>query len=105
MTLEALAPDLWVARRPLRPPVGDIGARMTVIRLRDGTLLLHSPVALDTKLHRALDELGAVRWIVGPNKAHHLFLGAYADAFPPRTTVRRAGTRRKTDRPDVSARP
>lgn len=80
--LEPLATDVWVARRPLRIAVGDIGARMTVLRLPDGSLLLHSPVQLDPALERALRELGPVRWIVGPSKAHHLFLGDHVKAFP-----------------------
>jgi hypothetical protein len=79
--LQSLAPDLWVARRPLRIAVGDVGARMTVLRLGDGTLLLHSPVKLDGELQRSLGELGPVGWVVGPSKAHHLFLGDYVAAF------------------------
>jgi hypothetical protein len=81
-TLDQLAEDLWVATRPLPIAVGDIGARMTVIRLPDRTLMLHSPVELDAALKHALDELGTVRWIVGPNRAHHLFLAGCVKAFP-----------------------
>jgi hypothetical protein len=80
--LTPLAPDLWVATRPLKLLVGDIGARMTVVRLRDEDLLLHSPVALDAATRAALDGLGRVRWIVGPSKVHHLFLPAYVRAYP-----------------------
>jgi len=80
--LEPLAADLWVARRPLPLAVGDVGARMTVLRLRDGTLMLHSPVQLDAKLSQALRELGVVKWLLGPSKVHHLFLGDYVAAFP-----------------------
>lgn len=80
--LESLAADLWVARRPLPIAVGDVGARMTVLRLGDETLMLHSPVQLDAKLAQALRELGAVKWLLGPNKVHHLFLGDYVKAFP-----------------------
>jgi hypothetical protein len=80
--LEPLAPDLWVARRPLPIAVGDVGARMTVLRSPDGSLLLHSPVRLDAALEGALRELGRVRWLVGPNKVHHLFLGDWVKAFP-----------------------
>lgn len=80
--LEQLAPELWVARRPLPIAVGDVGARMTVMRSGDRTLMLHSPVALDAELRDALGELGTVRWLVGPSKVHHLFLGDYARAFP-----------------------
>lgn len=81
-SLTPLAPDLWVAPRPLPIFVGDIGARMTVLRLRGGELLLHSPVALDTGTRLALDGLGRVRWIVGPSKVHHLFLPDYVLAYP-----------------------
>jgi len=80
--LEGLAPDVWVARRPLPIAVGDIGARMTVLRVAGGSLLLHSPVKLDAALESALRALGRVAWLVGPSKGHHLFLGDYVKAFP-----------------------
>lgn len=34
--LAPLAENLWVATRPLPLVVGDVGTRMTVVRLRDG---------------------------------------------------------------------
>jgi hypothetical protein len=97
--LEQLAPDLWVARRPLPIAVGDIGARMTVIRLPDRSLLLHSPVELDAPLKSALDALGLVRWIVGPNKAHHLFLAACVSSYPDAHVCGAPGLAQK--RPDL----
>jgi len=80
--LRALDRDIWVADRPLKLTVGDIGARMTVIRLADGGLFLHSPVRLDAATKRALDELGPVRVVVAPSKVHHLFASEYARAYP-----------------------
>jgi hypothetical protein len=80
--LARLDDDLWVAARPLKLIVGDVGCRMTVIRLPDGGLFLHSPVALDDATRAALDQLGPVRWIVGPNKVHHFFLADYVRAYP-----------------------
>ena len=80
--LESLAADLWVARRPLPIAVGDIGARMTVLRLPDRSLMLHSPVQLDASLSQALRELGAVKWLLGPSKVHHLFLADFVKASP-----------------------
>jgi hypothetical protein len=80
--LRPLARDLWVADRPLKLAVGDIGARMTVIRLADGSLFLHSPVRLDDETRSALDELGPVRAVVAPSKVHHLFAGDYGRAYP-----------------------
>ncbi len=80
--LRELAPDLWVSERSLVFGGIDLGARMTVIRLRDGELFLHSPVSLDPELRAELDALGAVRFVVAPNRMHHLFIGEYADAYP-----------------------
>jgi hypothetical protein len=80
--LRPLGRDVWVADRPLKLAVGDIGARMTVVRLADGGLFLHSPVRLDDETKRALDDLGPVRAIVAPSKVHHLFAGEYARTYP-----------------------
>jgi Domain of unknown function (DUF4336) len=80
--LRPLGRDVWVADRPLKLAVGDIGARMTVVRLADGGLFLHSPVRLDDETKRALDDLGPVRAIVAPSTVHHLFAGEYARTYP-----------------------
>lgn len=81
-TLTPLAPDLWVATRPLPLAVGDVGTRMTVVRLGDGALWLHSPVRLDAATRAALDALGPVRAVVAPSKVHHFFVGDYRAAYP-----------------------
>ena len=57
-SLRQLAKDLWVAERPQRFYGLEVGTRMTVMRLVDGSLLLHSPIALDAALRRELDALG-----------------------------------------------
>jgi hypothetical protein len=78
-----LAPSLWVVDRPFKLPVvrADVGTRMTIIRLADGTLFLHSPVKLDKDLRRAVDALGPVSAIVAPSKTHHLFVRDYIDVY------------------------
>jgi len=48
--LRALGPDLWVVERPQSFYGLVVGTRKTVIRLDDGSLLLHSPVSLDARL-------------------------------------------------------
>jgi hypothetical protein len=80
--LRSLAPDLWVADRPLKLVIGNIGTRMTVIRLASGGLFLHSPVRLDAPTRQALDELGPVRAVVAPSKVHHFFVGDYVAGYP-----------------------
>ncbi len=78
-----LAANLWIFDdTDFNGGAGRIGTRMTVIRLSDGGLFLHSPTRLDEETKRALGALGAVRAIVAPSKAHHLFVGDYVKAWP-----------------------
>jgi hypothetical protein len=97
--LRELAGDLWVVERPQRFYGLEVGARMTVIRLADGSLLLHSPLALDAGLRRELDALGPVRFAVAPNRVHHLYAGNVAKAYPDARLWVGPGLERK--RPDL----
>ncbi|MFQ5418226.1 MAG: DUF4336 domain-containing protein [Myxococcota bacterium] len=80
--LRRLGEGLWVVNRPLRIVGLHIGARMTVIRLANGELFLHSPVEIDDELCEELSALGGVGHIVAPNKVHHLFFGQAAAIYP-----------------------
>jgi hypothetical protein len=99
--LRRLADDLWVAERPQRFYGLEVGTRMTVIRLANGDLLLHSPVRLDPGLRRELDALGPVRFTVAPNRVHHLYAGEVARAYPGTRLWVAPGLARK--RPDLHA--
>jgi len=85
--LKQLASDLWTAEGQADLEIPgflrkyDFSTRMTVIRLADGSLFLHSPVRLTDGLRSELDALGPVRVVVAPNKAHHLFVGEYQAAY------------------------
>jgi hypothetical protein len=58
-----------------------IPVRMTVIRLGDGRLIVHSPAPLSAELRAELDALGPVAFIVNP-AAHGRFAAAAAQAWP-----------------------
>ena len=45
-----------------------------VVRLPDGRLFLHSPIAPSDDLAREVEALGPVAYLVAPNKFHHLFV-------------------------------
>jgi hypothetical protein len=94
-----LAKDLWVADRPQTFYGLPVGTRMTVIRLSGGRLLLHSPVALDEGLRAELDALGRVRYVVAPNRVHHLYAGEVAKVYPEARLWVGPGLERK--RPDL----
>ena len=80
--LRRLDRDLWITQHPLRFLGAEVGTRMTVFRLKDGSLLIHSPVPLDRATQAELDGLGPVRFVVAPNRYHHLFVAEYARIYP-----------------------
>jgi Domain of unknown function (DUF4336) len=73
---------VWIAEAPLRFYGIPFGTRMTVLRLDDGSLLLHSPIHLSPGLQSEINLLGPVKHIVSPNKLHHMFLGAAMATYP-----------------------
>jgi hypothetical protein len=56
--------------------------RMTVVRLLNGDLFLHSPTRFDRKLADELQRLGTVRYLVSPNQFHYAHIGEWSKAFP-----------------------
>jgi hypothetical protein len=80
--LTPVAEGVWLSTAP----VGFLGMRltsnMTVLRLPDGTLLLHSPVAMTAERRAAVDELGTVAHLYAPNTFHHMWIGEWAAAYP-----------------------
>ena len=80
--MRRLDTDLWVSDAPLRFLGLEVGARMTVVRLPDGRLLLHSPIAASDALVREVQALGPVAHLVAPNRFHHLFVADWKRACP-----------------------
>jgi hypothetical protein len=56
--------------------------RMAVVQLSDGSAWVWSPVALSDELADSVESVGPVRFIVSPNKIHHLFLPEWARRWP-----------------------
>ncbi len=80
--MRALDDDLWVAEQPLRFGLLQLGTRMTVVRLSDSSLLLHSPISLTESLRMEIEELGSVGAVVAPNRFHHLFASEWVARYP-----------------------
>jgi len=81
--LKCLAPGIWIARSPLRFWGVEVGRLTTVVRLRDGQLLIYSPAPLTAGLSRELTALGEVRFVVPASNLHgHRFMEQYRNAFP-----------------------
>jgi hypothetical protein len=82
MLLQRLAEGLFTSAAPLSFLGLHLGTRMTVVRLDDGSLWIHSPIPLTPALKAEVDALGPVRHIVAPNLYHHLYAGQWSTAYP-----------------------
>ncbi len=90
-------PGLWTAEGPAVRFLGlfPYPTRMAVVRLREGSLWIWSPISLDPALAEAVDALGPVRHLVAPNKLHHLYLGEWAARYPQARLYAAPGLARK----------
>lgn len=86
--LTAVVDDtIWTLDRPVWFSGARLRARTTVVRLDDGSLLLHTPAPPTDALVEQLRALGPVRWLVVPNCWHHLGAPAAAARFPEAQVV------------------
>lgn len=82
-----LGEDVWtVDSGPISAMGMQLPIRMTVLRLTDGGLILHSPTQYTPALAAALSELGTIRHLVAPSMAHWTFLADWQAAYPDATT-------------------
>lgn len=76
-------PSLYIADGPTVSFYGfPYPTRMAVVRLSDGNVWVWSPIALTESLFSDVEAIGPVRYIVSPNKLHHLFLSEWANKWP-----------------------
>ena len=73
---------LWTFHQRLSVMGVEIGTRMTVVRLSDGSLLVHSPIRLTPELEQKLASLGRVEHVLAPNLDHYLFVEAFKQRYP-----------------------
>ena len=91
--LEQLADNVWRVEGAL--PGMSLRRTMTVVRRGDGSLLLHSPIALDEARRRELEALGPIAVLVVPNAGHRLDAPAYKNRYPSVLIFCPRGARRK----------
>ena len=112
-TLKPVAEGLWIVDSgPMHVGGLTLPVRMTVIRLADGSLWLHSPTRFSEALARELEAQGPVTHLVAPDIAHWTFLEdwqrRYADAVTwagpglrERAPVKKSGVRLDRDLSDA----
>ncbi|HXH17073.1 MAG TPA: alpha/beta fold hydrolase [Sphingomonas sp.] len=98
---KTVADGVWIVDSgPINAMGLKLPLRMTIFRLKDGDLLLHSPTPFSAEVAKAVEALGRVRHLVAPNIAHWTFLADWQRAYPDATTWAAPGLR---DRAQVRA--
>jgi hypothetical protein len=82
-----VAHDIWIADGPeiamsLAGLAVPFPTRMTLVRLPNDDLWLHSPIAPETNLLTAVEKCGRVRFLVAPNTLHYWWLQDWQLLFP-----------------------
>jgi len=96
MALDELIPGaVWLHEYGVRLGGARFHARMTVIRLRSGEVVIHSPCAFDASLAAEVSALGRVAAIVAPGNFHSLHVPSCQQAFPGALTFICPGTEKR----------
>ena len=96
---EYLPGQVWIQEYPIHFAGCDFNARMTVLKISDTALMIHSPCEIDAETKEAILALGDVAYIVAPGTYHHLYVSSAQSAFPDAETYICPGVERK--RPEL----
>jgi hypothetical protein len=79
------------------PPMGQVERHMTVVRLRDGRLVVYSAIALGEVEMSKLESFGAPAYLVIPNDLHRMDVKPWKDRYPTIAVISPAGARAKVE--------
>ena len=97
--IQSIATNIWHAQYKFTAAGLPVSTRMTIVRLKNSALWIHSPVPLSPEIRAQLAELGNVQYVIAPSKTHHLFVSEWIEAFPSAKLFGAPGLQAK--RPDL----
>lgn len=79
-----ISDDIWTMDGPDIVFAGaSMHTRMTVVRLDDGGLWVHSPIELSDEVRAFIENIGGdVAALIAPNKFHYMFIGPWRETYP-----------------------
>jgi hypothetical protein len=92
---EYVSNQIWILEYPIRYGGMDLFARMTLIRLDNGDVIVHDPCRIDEAQKDQIDTIGKVKYIVAPGNFHHLFVTDFQQRYPDAETFLCPGLERK----------
>jgi len=80
--MKKIGENIWVHDDSMSLAGTQLRLRMTIVKLANGGLWIHSPTALSPELMQETEGLGSVSFIVGASNGHNIWLREWQDAFP-----------------------
>ncbi|ESK96306.1 hypothetical protein Moror_7092 [Moniliophthora roreri MCA 2997] len=92
--------NVWTFSRPFsRFGLFPVGGRSTAIKLSNGDLWVLASTPLDSETKDKLDQLGPVKYIIGADAVHNLYLADFKKAYPDAKLIApKATTERVSDK-------
>jgi hypothetical protein len=95
--LERLSPSLLTVTGDLQMPLTSLERRMTLVRLRDGRLVIYSAIALDEPGMHTLEQFGSPAFLIVPNHLHRSDALIWKRRYPKLTVVAPTGARARVE--------
>lgn len=95
--LRKLCEDVWVMERGYEHFGMDVGGKMTIIRLPDDRLFVHSALPLTPELKYTVDSLGTVSAVVAGNAEHVDFIKCWKGYYLEATCLAPPGLKAKRE--------
>ena len=89
--IEELAENLWRVSGSI--PMMSLRRTMTIARLADGRLVIHSAIALDEPAMQRIEQWGTPAFLIVPNGYHRMDAPAYKKRYPALTVLAPSGAR------------
>ncbi len=93
--ISSIGDKIWVVDQSQKYHGIEIGARMTVIKIKGSRLVLISPVEITESMANEMSLLGEVAFIVAPNLYHHLYLNSCVQRYPNARVLIAQGLQKK----------
>ena len=93
--IEKVAENIWRVEGSLPGP--PIPRTMTIVRLSDGRLIIHSAVALDEPSMKEIESWGKLAFLLVPGIGHRLDAKIYKDRYPWITVMCPAGAQERVE--------
>lgn len=98
--LKSVEDNVWIVDGPIiRVAICGFGmpfpTRMTIVRLADRGLFVHSPTVLTAELKAEVKELGTPRYLIAPSWLHYWWIPQWKRAFPDARVFVAEGVRKR----------